>query len=103
MQFLKELKYSYKNNEKIYTEGSCFRLFIIMELLFDAKPYYSEIEGHWISEVEGFYYDINGRLSEKYVTDKEYKLITDNVTLESAYVPTYEGQSCSYNNYIETI
>jgi hypothetical protein len=47
VKLLKEIKYSYHNNSKIYTEGSCFRLYKILQTIYPkAKPYYSNIDGH---------------------------------------------------------
>lgn len=104
LEFLKELKYSYHLNAKIYTEGSCFRLYKILQSLFpQAKPYYSQLDGHWIVEIEGKFYDINGEITNQYVESKEYELIVDEITLTSAYIPTFEGQCSSYSKYKKSV
>ena len=104
LNFLKELKYSYHLNEKIYTEGSCFRLYKIISAIFNnAEPFYSSIDGHWVTRVGDKYYDINGEISKQYVEDKRYEKEISEIILSSAYVPRYEGQSCSYGKYIKTI
>lgn len=104
LDFLKELKYSYHLNAKIYTEGSCFRLYKIFKNIYpQSNPYYSHIEGHWITEIDGKYYDINGEIEKSYVGAKEYYLITDEIILTSAYVPTYKGQCSSYKKYNKAI
>lgn len=104
IQFLKELKYSYYLNAKIYTEGSCFRLYKIIKTIYpQANPYYSHIEGHWITEIDGKYYDINGEINKDFVEEKEYRIIKNEITLASAYVPTYKGQCSSYKKYNKTI
>lgn len=100
IKFLKELKSSYHKNEIIYSKGSCFRLFCILKLLFEeAKPFYSESDGHWITEIEGSFYDINGEIDQEYVKLREYREITDSVTLTSAYIPTYKRQTTRYDKY----
>lgn len=100
LNFLKELKYSYHLNGKIYTEGSCFRLYAILKTLFlKAEPYYSDMDGHWVVKIDGSYYDINGEINLEYIENKEYQLIEDKTILASAYVPTYKGQGSSYSKY----
>jgi len=85
-EFLKELKSSYHKNEMVYTEGSCFRLHSILKTLFpQAKPLYSILEGHWITEIDSRYYDINGEINADFAQQKEYREVTDTTTLSSAY------------------
>lgn len=103
IEFLKELKYSYFENDRVYTEGSCFRLFkIIKAVEKNANPYYSHLDGHWIIEIKDRFYDINGEISGEYVQAKEYALIEDQKMLSSAYVPTYKGQCAGYGKYLKT-
>lgn len=100
INFLKELKHAYHKNEIIYTEGSCFRLYSILKTIFpEAIPCYSHLDGHWITKIDGKYYDINGEINEDFAEQKEYKEITDKTTLTSAYIPTYKRQSCWYTKY----
>ena len=103
LEFLKELKHSYHKNEIIYTEGSCFRLHCILKTLFpQAIPYYSGIDGHWITEIDSKFYDINGEICLDYVAHKKYEKITNKITLASAYIPTHKRQISSYSKYNET-
>jgi len=100
LEFLKELKSSYHKNELIYTEGSCFRLYSILKTIFpEASPYYSILDGHWVTEIDGCFYDINGEIASQYIADKKYEKVRDNVVLTSAYIPTYKRQTTSYNKY----
>lgn len=102
LEFLKELKSSYHKNELIYTEGSCFRLYSILKTIFPkASPYYSSLDGHWVTEIGGCFYDINGEINLEYITDKKYEKVVDQRILASAYIPTYKRQYCSYNKYIK--
>lgn len=99
LEFLKELKYSCHLQEDIFTKGSCFRLYRILKTIYpNAEPYYSHTDGHWITEIDSKFYDINGEIIKEYV-DHKYEKITNKVTLNSAYVPTYKGQSSSYSKY----
>ena len=100
LNFLRELKHAYHKNELIFTEGSCFRLYSILKTIFhQVSPYYSQIEGHWLTEIDGKFYDINGEVSEDYVEHKKYEKITNKITLASAYIPTYKRQTSSYSKY----
>lgn len=100
-EFLKELKASYHKNEFVYTRGSCFRLYSILKTVFpQAKPFYSDLDGHWITEIDEKFYDINGEINSDFVEDKQYKEITDTTILSSAYIPTYKRQTTSYNKYL---
>lgn len=100
LNFLKELKNSYHKNEMIYTEGSCFRLYSILKTIFvQAKPLYSQKDGHWITEIDGKFYDINGEIFLEYIIEQEYRVITDKTILSSAYIPTYKRQTVSYKKY----
>lgn len=99
-EFLKELKHSYHKNEIIYTQGSCFRLYSILKTIFsEAVPHYSILDGHWITEIDGKFYDINGEINSEYVAQKGYEKEENTTVLASAYIPTYRRQSTSYNKY----
>lgn len=101
IQFLKELKHSYHKNEIIYTEGSCFRLYSILKAIFyQAIPYYSVLDGHWITKIDGKFYDINGEICPEYVAQKRYEKEENTIVLASAYIPTYKRQNTSYNKYL---
>lgn len=103
LEFLKELKYSYKDMDRVFLEGSCYRLYKILKVVFPmAKALYSDEEGHWITEIDGDYFDINGELSKFFVNHKKFEKKTI-VTEASAYVCTYEGQSSCYKKYKKTV
>lgn len=104
LNFLRELKYAYHLNEKIYTEGSCFRVFCMLKALFpEALPYYSDREGHWATMINGEYWDINGLIDSDYIVFKAFELVTSPITLASAYIPTYKGSCVSYSKYLKTV
>lgn len=80
-EFLKELRESADIQYKIFTEGSCFRLYRILKTIFpEAKPYWSDRDGHCITKIDGKYYDIGGRVTDKYVKDEGYyRIIKDQI------------------------
>ena len=102
LAFLRELKASDETIPNLYLYGSCFRLYSILKTLYkQAVPYYSVRDGHWVTEIDGNFYDINGRLTQTYVEEKEYKQGNASETA-SAYVHTYSNNlSTSYNKYEE--
>ena len=74
--------------ERIFTDGSCFRLCkILASVCTGAEFYYSQKDGHWITKYNDRFYDINGELDQEYVVFKQYEHIVDYRTLASAYVP----------------
>ena len=102
--FLRELKYSFSEAQKVYTHGSCFRLFKIIQTIYPyANPMYSETDGHWVTEINGRYYDINGEINPAYIEDKKYEVVINPTVIASAYIPTYNGQITSYNKYLKTL
>ena len=86
LKLLREIKNSYHLNPTIYTQGSCFRLYCILKSAArKSKPYYSNIDGRWVTKIKGRYYDINGEIAKRYIKNKEYKHITDKMMLASVY------------------
>lgn len=103
LQFLRELRDSDSRMQKIFLEGSCFRLYCILKTIYpNAEPYYSQVDGHWVTKIDGSFYDINGKLSEEYINHKKYEHETKTVILASAYIPTASNQiGTSYRKYEE--
>ena len=101
LKFLKELRDADPTIQNIFISGSCFRLYKILKTLFPgAEPYYSHLDGHWVTKIFGSYYDINGKISKQYIKDKNYELQTEKTILTSAYIPTKNGiSSVSYAKY----
>lgn len=72
-KFLQELRDSADIQYKIFTQGSCFRLYKILKTLFPkAIAYWSDVDGHCITKIDGKYYDIGGEVKEDYIIDKSY-------------------------------
>jgi hypothetical protein len=84
-QFLKELRDSADIQYKIFTEGSCFRLYCMLKTIFPkAKPYWSDIDGHAITKINGKYYDIGGEISSSYVEEEGY------YPIPNSQIPSYK-------------
>lgn len=72
-EFLKELRDSADIQSKIFTEGSCFRLYKILKTIHPkAKAYWSDVDNHCITKIEGEFYDIGGLIKKSYALDKSY-------------------------------
>ena len=72
-KFLKELRDSADIQFKIFTEGSCFRLYKILKIIFpDAKPYWSDLDNHCITKIKNEYYDIGGIIKKSYIENRSY-------------------------------
>ncbi len=77
--FLKELRDSSDKQMRIFTTGSCFKLYLILKTIFPkAIPYWSDVDGHAITKIGREYYDIGGKLDYKYVSSKGYFRIPEN-------------------------
>ena len=72
-KFLKELRDSADIQYKIFTEGSCFRLFKIIKIIEpSATAYWSDLDNHCVFEIKGEFYDIGGPIKKSYVEDNSY-------------------------------
>lgn len=77
--FIKELRESADAMYVIFTQGSCFKLYRILKVIFkDAKAYWSDSDGHCIIKIEDNFYDIGGVINQEYVKDSGYYKIPDN-------------------------
>lgn len=78
-EFLEELRESADIQYKIFTEGSCFRLYCILKTVFpEALPYWSDMDGHAITKIDDKFYDIGGEIAVDYVNSNGYYLIPEN-------------------------
>ena len=60
--FLKTLKGRFDGGDEVYLSGSCYQLYTILKTIFkDAECYFSLIESHVITKIDGRFYDINGK------------------------------------------
>lgn len=64
--FLGTLREAHADMVHIYTQGSCYRLYLLLRVAFNGCTPYSDIN-HVITKIEGRYYDITGEAQR---TDK---------------------------------
>lgn len=61
--FIEKIRESFVGAETVYTTGSCYRLYKILEFVFpQANAYYNS--DHVITEINGRYYDITGEVEK---------------------------------------
>lgn len=78
-EFLKELRDSADIQFKIFTEGSCFRLYKILKVIFPtAKAYWSDLDNHCITRIGKEYYDIGGLVKKSYIKGRSYYKIPES-------------------------
>ena len=92
---------------EIYTRGSCYHFYVVLDNLFNAIPYYSLDHDHIISLIGDCFYDINGTVP----TDESYKPLNEHdlkdvEAIKKAKYSLYNIQECphcyeavNYTNY----
>lgn len=101
LELLQEIRGADETIQKIFLNGSCYKLCRILKAVYpSSKALYSHRDGHWITQIENEYYDINGRLKKEYIIEKSYE---EHLEYEvSANIPTYTSNiGTSYNKYAE--
>lgn len=64
LRFLSQLRETVPEAERIFTEGGCYRLFLLLRTIWtDAEPLYDG--NHVITRIDGKCYDITGRVFSK--------------------------------------
>jgi hypothetical protein len=62
-RFLAALRDSVPNAVEVFTNGNCFKLFRLLRTVYpQANPYYRIVAGHVYTEIDGDYYDIEGKV-----------------------------------------
>lgn len=73
IECLKVLRDSADIMLKVFTCGSCYRLYMMLKAICpEAIPYWSDLDGHCITRIQDSYYDIGGKVSSKYALEKGY-------------------------------
>lgn len=105
LKFLAYLRDSHHSQRDIFTQGSCFYLFLILNSLFlAAEAWYSDMDGHYIVKLEDNYYDIGGKIDSNYIEGRKYKKVTNVKQLESSKLHKYGDKTgVSYSKYLKTI
>jgi hypothetical protein len=77
--FLKQLRESADIIYKIYTDGSCYKLYEILKVFYpDAIPYWSDRDNHCLVKIKDSFYDIGGIINKEWVEEKGYYPIPEN-------------------------
>ena len=72
LKLITAIRESFDDSVKVYTQGGCFRFYLILKSVFpDAAAYYDM--DHIITKIGDKYYDING----EYTDLKNYLPLTD--------------------------
>lgn len=48
--------------ESCFTNGNCYHFALLLEALYGGIILYDQVDGHFISFIDGCYYDITGRI-----------------------------------------
>jgi len=103
LEFIAALKKSAPIIPKVFTEGSCYHLCLILGTIFpEAEALYSHTDGHWITKIDHRYYDIHGEIDPEYAKSRDYAK-ADPVTHASAAVIHYDGPGGSYQKYKRSV
>lgn len=79
LKFLETLRDSADLQYKIFTQGSCYRLYMILKIVFPtAKPYWSDRSSHCITKIGDTFYDIGGKVNKQNIEDMGYYPIPKN-------------------------
>lgn len=66
VEFIRSLRESFNGSEIVYTQGSCYQLYLILKGLYpEAEAYYDDIEGHVYTKIGDKLYDIYGELTNE--------------------------------------
>ena len=61
--FITELRNTDRYIQHIYTEGSCYKLYVLLSKMYKGTiPYISKNKNHIIIRYRNVYYDINGKV-----------------------------------------
>lgn len=77
-KFIASIRDSFIGSQQVYTEGSCYHLYLILKSVFpSAKPYYNTY--HIITKIDNKFYDITGEVKESsdmlhMITSPDYNL-----------------------------
>ena len=63
LRFIQTIRESFIGSEIVYTQGSCYKFYLILKEAFpQAKAYYNS--DHVITEIDGKFYDITGEVKK---------------------------------------
>lgn len=101
LNFLKELRESADIQYKIFTQGSCFRLYSILKTICpDAIAYWSDTDGHCLIKIKDDFYDIGGLVTIDYVKHNNYYKIIEE-QLEGYKLLKYINEESNHSVSVE--
>jgi hypothetical protein len=102
VSFLKELRDSATITYSIYTQGSCFRLYSILNTIYPTSvAYWSDRDNHCITKIGDTFFDIGGEINESYAKEKNYYIIEES-HLSGYYLLKYtSSKETEYSVVIE--
>jgi hypothetical protein len=63
LEVINAIRNSFYNSVETFTTGRCFQFYLILKTIFpEADPWY-DTPGHVITEINGTYYDITGKVT----------------------------------------
>lgn len=66
LDFIKEFQKFGTSVSRCFLEGNCYYFYVILKSQFpQAHPYYVPEDCHVITEIDGAFFDITGKISEK--------------------------------------
>jgi len=75
-KFIKQIRDSFKGSEYVYQNGSCYKFFTILKMIFkEVEPYYNN--RHVVSKIGDNFYDITGKVTGEFVP------YAQNISLEN--------------------
>lgn len=70
LTIIRTIRESFMGSSDVYTKGSCYKFYLILKSIFPQSEAYYDCD-HVITEIDGCFYDINGK-AEK--TDRHLKI-----------------------------
>ncbi len=65
IQFIENFKKQRKEAiEYVFQNGNCYWFSVVLIALFGGEAYYLPIKNHFITKIDGKYYDITGEITE---------------------------------------
>ena len=87
------IKESFAGSIHIYTEGSCYKFYLILKKLFkNAEPYYYNY--HVVSKINNKFWDITGQINGELYKPYDYKIGTAHLTKFSLWDCGLECPNC---------
>jgi hypothetical protein len=102
---LKELRDSAEIQLNIFTQGSCFRLYRILKLIYpSAVAYWSDRESHCITKIGAHFYDIGGEINASHLQQEGYYPIPEDqmngYALLKYHLDEKESHSVNVSKYV---